>query len=245
MFSKDALLLIGHGSSTLPGAARLLLAHAEEIRQSGRFGEVAVGMLRGEPGLAAAYDSLTARTVHIVPFFLEDGYFTRITIPDLLLPRVAGGRFLRFCKPIGSHDSLAGLMEARIIRYCEMYGIDAKTLSILLVGHGSSKKPGRALALKRHAERLEATGHFGWVRVAHLEEPPMVPETLAGARGYVVAVIGYFANEGTHATEDLPRMIAAEREQRGMSWPPVHDLGIIGTDEALPRLIIDQVTRLI
>ena len=40
MFSRDALLLIGHGSTSVPDAARPLLTHADAIRETNRFGEV-------------------------------------------------------------------------------------------------------------------------------------------------------------------------------------------------------------
>jgi len=137
------------------------------------------------------------------------------------------------------------MMEARLTRYCETYGVSSLSLSVLLVGHGSSRNPGRARALKRHAQRLEAGRLFASVRVAHLEEVPLVPDVLAGNRGQPVAVIGYLANDGVHATRDLPGLIAEEREKRGTAWPPVHDLGSIGTDETLPRMMLDQVTTLV
>lgn len=242
MFRRDALLLVGHGSTALPGAARPLLAHAEVIRKSGRFAEVKVGMLLGEPGLASVAATLTAPTVHVVPFFLDDGYFTRFTIPDVLLPLASESRIIRLCQPVGSHAGIAPLLETRLLRHCELFGIEPKSLSVLLVGHGSAQNPGRARSLRQHATTLETGGLFGWVRIAYLEEPPFVADALASARGHVVAVIGYLANEGMHSTRDLPSLIAAERDQRGTHWPPVHDLGSIGTDEAMPQLIMDQVT---
>lgn len=244
MFSQDALLLVGHGSSTVPDAARPLMAHAEVIRASGRFAQVAVGLLRGQPDAASALDSLTAPIVHVVPFFLEDGYFTRITIPDLLLPRVTGSRVLRFCRPVGTNEGIVTLLDARLRRHCEMFGIAPKSLSVLLAGHGSSKNPGRARFLRQHATRLEALGRYGWVRIAHLEEPPLISETLASTRGHIVGVLGYLANDGVHASQDLPALIAAERGARGANWPPVHDLGAIGGDAVMPDLIMRQVTAL-
>jgi sirohydrochlorin cobaltochelatase len=240
VFPRDALLLIGHGSTSVPDAARPLLGHAEVIRESGRFGEVKVGMLLGEPNASAVVGALTAAVVQVVPFFLEDGYFTRIAIPDLLLPIASASRMVRFCQPIGSHDGIATLLESRVVRYCEIFGADPKSLSVLLVGHGSARNPGRARTLRRHAATIETAGRFGWVRVAYLEEPPFVAEALASARGHVVTVVGYLANTGAHATKDLPSLIAAERAQRGTHWPPVHDLGPIGTDAAMPRLIMEQ-----
>jgi sirohydrochlorin cobaltochelatase len=242
VFSRDALLLIGHGSTLMSDAARPLLAHADVIRQTGEFGEVKVGVLLGEPNAALAFASITSPMVHVVPYFLEDGYFTRIAIPGLLLPLASASHVIRFCPPVGLHEGIVTMLETRLVDHCEMFGTDPKSLSVLLVGHGSHREPGRARALRRHAVRLEAAGRFGWVRIAYLDEAPSVAETLATARGHVVAVIGYLLNEGTHATRDLPQLVSAERAQRGTTWPPVHDLGSIGSDEALPRLIMDQVS---
>jgi sirohydrochlorin cobaltochelatase len=242
VFTRDALLLIGHGSTTVIGAARPLLAHAKVIRDTRRFAEAAVGMVLGEPNASAAFSELTAPVVHVVPFFVEDGYFTRIAIPDLLLPLASGSRVIQFCQPIGSHDGVSALIESRLLRHCDLFGTRPASLSVLLVGHGSAQNPGRARALRRHAAALETKGRFGWIRTAYLEERPFAAEALASARGHVVAVVGFFVNEGTHATKDLPDLIATERNQRGTHWPPVHDLGTIGADEAMPRLIMDLVT---
>lgn len=241
MYSRDSLLLIGHGSTTQPGAARPLLAHADIVRESGRFGEVAVGMLHGEPSAGAAFDALKSSVVHVMPFFLEDGYFTRIAIPDLLLAQAGNGRVVRFCRPVGAHEAIADLFEARLSRHCDLFGTMPKSLAVILAAHGSARNPGRARALRRHAAKLEALDRYVTIRPAFLEESPTIAETLAGLRGHIVAVIGYFANEGAHATQDLPALISAERAARGTNWPPVHDLGNIGTDAEMPRLIIDQV----
>jgi sirohydrochlorin cobaltochelatase len=243
MFRRDALLLIGHGSATVPDAARPLHAHAETIRQSDRFAEVAIGMVTGQPDATGVFRDLTASLVHVFPFFFEDGYFSRIVIPDLLLPLASAARVVRFCRPIGFHPGIATLLQTRLSRHCELFGTDPKSLSVLLVGHGWAKSPGRSRALPKQAAALESTGRFGWVRVAYLSEPPFVADALAGSRGHIVAVIGCFTNEGTHATMDLPRLIAAERAARGAHWPPVHDLGTIGGDAAIAGLIMDLVTE--
>jgi sirohydrochlorin cobaltochelatase len=215
VFTQDALLLIGHGSSVLSDAARPLRIHADIIRATARFAEVSVGTLVGEPNAAAAFATLTAPVIHVVPFFLEDGYITRFAIPDLILPLASAKQVIRFCAPIGSHDGIADVLEAHLLRHCELFGTHPKSLSVLLVGHGSSRAPGRARALRRHASTLESRGRFGWVRVSLLEEAPFVADALASARGHVVAVVGYFANEGVHAMCDLPALIASNAARIG------------------------------
>jgi sirohydrochlorin cobaltochelatase len=241
VFTRDALLLIGHGSQRLPDAAGPLLAHGEVIRATARFAEVKVGMLFGEPKLSSVLATLSAPVIHVVPFFLNDGYFTRIVIPNLLLPLASASRVIRFSPPVGSHDGIASLIESRLMYHCDMHGTDPKSLSVLLVGHGSAQSPGRARTLLRHAGTLESGGRFGWVRVAYLEEPPFATEALASARGHVVAVVACLTNDGVHAARQLPCLIAAERDERGTHWPPVHDLGSVGADEVMPQLIMDQV----
>ena len=241
MFSRDALLLIGHGSNRLPDAARPVLAHADAIRRMNRFGEVAAGMLLGAPNAAEVFDSLTSSVVHVVPFFLEDGYFTRMAIPDLLLSRVSSSQVLRFCPPVGTYDGISDAMARRVLKHCELFGIAPGTLTVVLVGHGSAREPGRARALKHHTATLESSGVFGRVKAAFLEETPRVAAALAGSRGHPVAILGYLANEGSHAMHDLPCLIAEERQARGTVWPPVHDIGTIAADDIWPDLIVDRI----
>ena len=84
MLRDDALLLIGHGSASRPGAGRIAHRHAEALRARGIFAEVAVGFLNGAPSAGDALAGLTARVVHIVPLFMEAGYFTTVAVPRAL-----------------------------------------------------------------------------------------------------------------------------------------------------------------
>lgn len=93
----EALLLIGHGSARYADAGQVLEAQAEALRATGRFAEVGVGFLAGTPSPAEALASLSAATIHVVPFFMEDGYFTRVALPralGLAPPAAAGARVM-------------------------------------------------------------------------------------------------------------------------------------------------------
>ena len=213
-------------------------AHARVLRAQRRFADVSVGLLNGEPPAPEALAALSPHVVHVVPFFMEQGWFVREAIPRAL--RDGHGHELRYHRPVGVHPDLADLAAARVQRAC---GTDAARFAVLLVGHGSARAPGRPMALHRHVAALSVTGHFAQVRAAFLEEPPPVAEALHDWRAPPVAVVGWFAGEGGHVRQDLPALLSAEREARGDAGAPLLDLGVIGDDPAMPRIILDQVAR--
>jgi len=83
----NALILFSHGS-LLCGAGEALDAHAERLRQTGKWGMVAVGYMNySEPTFAEAVAECRARDaaqITVVPFFLVPGYFVTQTLPEHL-----------------------------------------------------------------------------------------------------------------------------------------------------------------
>jgi sirohydrochlorin cobaltochelatase len=232
---EEALLLIGHGAARFADAGRILRAHADALRNGGHFAEVAVGWLNDSPAAADALAGLTARVVHVVPFFMEHGWFVREAIPAAL--GAGDGHLLRYHPPVGVHPRMAEVAAARVVRAC---AADAARFSVLLVGHGSAHAPGRPMALHQHACALATEVRFARVRAAFLAEAPFVADALADWRQEAVAVVGFFAGEGGHAQDDLPRALATERALRGDAGAPVLDLGLIADDPAMPGIILAQ-----
>jgi sirohydrochlorin ferrochelatase len=232
----DALLLVAHGSTHVADAGRLVQAHADTLRARRRFAAVSAGLLNGTPSAVAALGMLAPRVVHVVPFFMEQGWFVREAIPRALGD--ACGHLLRFHDPVGMHAGLAKLAAARVLRAC---GADAGRFAVLLVGHGSARAPGRPMALHRHVAALSATGLFADVGAAFLEEPPLVADALRAWRDRPVAVVGWFAGEGHHVRNDLPAALAAEHAAGGDAGVPLLDLGIIADDPAMPTIILDTI----
>lgn len=213
-------------------------AHADALRAQRRFAAVAVGLLNGTPSAADALADLAPRVVHVVPFFMELGWFVREAIPHALGD--GRGHALRYHAPVGVHRDMAALAAKRVLRVC---GSAAPRFAVLLVGHGSARAPGRPMALHRHVEALSATGQVGQVRAAFLEEPPLLADALREWRGSPVAVVGFFAGEGGHVRDDLPALLAAEHAARGIAGAPLLDLGVIADDPAMPQIILDQVAQ--
>jgi sirohydrochlorin cobaltochelatase len=246
--TQDVLLLIGHGSARYPDAGSAMHRHATELRR--HFAQVEVGLLNGSPSVA---DALTligagqigmrqieaaasrAPIVRVVPFFMEDGYFSRVAVP-----RALAGTPALLCPPIGIHDGIAGLVERQALAACDHMLVPSRSAAVLIVGHGSSSAPGRALALHRHASRVAATELFARVEAACLEEPPFVADALCGLRAHPVVVIGFFANRGGHVRDDVPRLVAAEREARGKTGLAVRLHGSVSDDPAMVEIILDQ-----
>jgi sirohydrochlorin ferrochelatase len=233
----DALLLIAHGARRHAGAARLVQVHAAALRDERHFAEVAVGLLDGTPSARDALEGLSSHIVHVVPFFMESGWFVQEAVPRAL--QAGQGHVLHYHQPVGLHPDLAGLAATRVRRRC---GHDSGRFSVLLAGHGSARAPGRSMTLHRHAETLSARRCFARVCAAFLEEPPFIADTLYSWRTMPVAVVGFFAGEGGHVRDDVPALLGAERAARGSAGAPLLDLGVIADDPEMPRIILDQVS---
>ncbi len=245
MPADEALLLIGHGSARYPDAGAALHHHAGVLRQRGAFAQVEVGLLNGVPAVAEALSKVVGRAARIVPFFMEDGYFSRVTIPRAIeavlkqaassdRPRVSVG------PPIGIHPEMAGIIERQARQTCCRVALAVNRAGVLVVGHGSATAPGRALALHRHAAILAAKSVFAEVRTACLEEPPFVADVLASLRMHPTIVVGFFANLGGHVRDDLPGLISAEGVARGCRGPEVVCDGSVAFSDAMVRIIMDQ-----
>jgi sirohydrochlorin cobaltochelatase len=236
MSANDALLLIGHGSARYPDAAAALQRHAAMLRAGSCFAQIEVGLLNGAPPVQEALARIDTAVIRVVPFFMEDGYFTRVAIPRATQHDAR----TRVCPPVGTHDAISDIIADRAEQACAATGARPADAAVLLVGHGSASAPGRALALHRHASRIAAAARFARFEAACLEEPPFLADALAGLRDYPVMVIGFFANAGTHSRDDVPTAVANERSARGSRGRNVHFHGVLTDDPAMTRIILDQ-----
>ena len=235
MSANNALLLIGHGSVRYPDAGSAMRRHAERLRATGRFAQVEVAVLNGAPSVADALARIRVPTIRVVPFFMEDGYFSRVAVP-----RALGDRPVTLCVAVGVHDGMAGLIEHQALAACAVLGVASHAVAVLVVGHGSSTAPGRMLALHRHTPRVAATELFARVEAACLEEAPFVADALVGLRAHPVVVIGFFAGAGGHVRDDVPALIAAEQAARGEAGPAVLFHGAVTEDPMMVEIILDQ-----
>lgn len=249
---NDALLLIGHGSGRYPDAADPMRQHATMLRRRGWSVEIAV--LNGSPTVADAFARLGAATVRVIPFFMEDGYFSKVAVPRSVQPVMAGtdaasahsaSATILFAPPVGLHDDIAAIIERQALAGCAELGVAPDIAAVVVIGHGSSSAPGRALALHRHCSRVAATATFARVQAACLEEAPFVADVLRGLPSHPVVVVGFFANQAGHVLDDIPALLAAEQAARrdardGGAGFPVRFQACVTDDPAMADIILAQ-----
>jgi sirohydrochlorin cobaltochelatase len=229
--------LIGHGSARSRAPAAALARHAGMLRDTGLFSDVVSATLYGRPRPNSALARMTGAEVHVVPLFMADGYFANEAIPPVLgLDRRDRGRLFHLHPPLGIYPGLTRLIVERALERAASEKIAPKKAMLLLVGHGSPKDAASRRATEGHAARARLLGAFREVRTAYLEEVPFLDDVLATLSGPTI-VCGLFAAAGRHAGYDVPRII------RRRGTPDVHYLGAIGADPAIPKLVVEIVTR--
>lgn len=195
---------------------------------------VHAGFLNAAPTLAEAAAAAGGAPLIVLPMFMTDGYLARRAVPRAL------GRPARLLTPFGLLPGLPGLIHARARELCEEQGMAPARATLLLVGHGSRQGGGAPrAAVVDQAEQVARAGGFAAVEIAFLEEPPGLDAQLRRCAGDLV-VAGFFATPGAHASEDVPRLLAADPRAaaRRVAWT-----GAIGACAGAVGLLIDALAR--
>lgn len=232
---RAALVLVAHGAGGGGNAA--LKRHVEALGRRRLFAEVTGAALAGGPDPDEALARLTPPEIYVVPFFMTDGTAVRDILPRRLgldgpVTERNGQRFV-LSEPVGLNARLAELVVRRAQALASEHAIAPGETTLLLVGHGSTRNPASRQTTEAHAARARNEDVFATVAAAFLDEPPTLTETVAALQGPAVAV-GLFTEDGLHASQDIPPILARRR-------PAVPYLGAIGPDPEMADLIIDQV----
>ena len=254
---EAALVIAGHGSTKNPDSRVPTLEHAETLRRRGIFAEVVTCFWMHPPSFREVLDLVKSRVVYIVPNFISEGYFTRTVIPREmgLAGRVTtrDGKTINYCDPAGSHPHMTELLmqEARAVAA----GVASSETALILVGHGTGRDANSATAARVQAERISATGCYGEVLAAYLEEPPRIAEWHKLTSKPNVVVVPFFLSDGLHSHQDIPVMLglrdvpdeAGSRSQSFRGNPQelrgrrLYYGAAIGTDPGFAEILLDQV----
>ena len=242
--TRPSVMIIAHGSSVSDGAQEAAMQHALTLQQSNRYGHVDVCFLVRDH----ATPNLPKGEVFLLPFFMSNGYFVTRRIPDLFGLneglRICADRQLYQCDALGLDPELAGIISSMARDVCTEQGYAPADIHLVLVAHGSEKSRASAEATYLQQKTVESRKEFGKVSVAFLNEAPFLDKWLYDQpeEGSPLVLVGLFAAEGPHATEDVPGAIAKWRKMTG-SKLPAHYAGAVGTRPEIVKLIQHSISR--
>lgn len=237
-------MIIAHGSSVSDGAHEAAMQHALTLQQSNRYGHVDVCFLVRDH----TPPDLPKGEVFLLPFFMSNGYFVTRRIPDLFElkegQRICSDRQLYQCDALGIDPELAEIISSMAQDSCVEQGYKPADVHLVLVAHGSEKSRASAEATYLQQIAVESRQEFGRVSVAFLNEAPFLEKWLLdqSGEGGPLVLVGLFAAEGPHATEDVPGAIAKWREVTGSKLPALY-AGAVGTRPEIVKLIQHSISR--
>jgi sirohydrochlorin cobaltochelatase len=210
--ARPGILLVAHGSTRSGASAEPVLDLARALRARG-FPEVRTAFWKEEPFLHQALETTRASIVVVLPVFLAEGYFSRAVVPRELgleygWNRV-GGRAVRLLPPLGTLPEMADLVAARA-REAAPPGTPLASALLVVMGHGTARDPGSAGAVMTVCARLSATGEFGRVAPAFIDQDPRVVDALAAAREPLVLLVPFLVAAGWHGGTTVPRELGLE-----------------------------------
>ena len=270
-FADAALVLIGHGSSVNDGSAAPVYQHAAELRRRKIFAEVREGFWKQEPKLTEIAVMVTQARVFFAPLFISEGYFSEEVIPRALGFREKGtsewsrvrssdGRKLYYCRPIGTHDRMTGVLLARAREVAEKFPFPRapkpRETTLFIAGHGTEQNENSRKAVERQAELIRKIDLYADVRPVFMEETPRIAESYALAHTKNMIVVPFFMSDGMHVQEDIPallgepkRVIQQRLEKGQPPWrSPTERNGklvwysrAVGTEPGLAEVILERV----
>jgi sirohydrochlorin cobaltochelatase len=111
---ETALIIIGHGTSRSRTSGDTVYQLVETLRARDRFARVECGFLDEAPTISEVLETVTARNVVLVPFFMAEGWHAGATIPaDLELTGEQtrrGEQTIWYAPPVGTLPDVADLV---------------------------------------------------------------------------------------------------------------------------------------
>src|SRR5262245_3952089 len=134
------LLLAAHGERRTgddnAGVERL----AKSLAAKGVAAEIGFGFIKGSPTVDGAIDALSSRDVLVYPFFLSDGYFTRVALSRLVeqAKRRDATRTISILPPVGLEPALVDVIADEAVAAARCFSNLPVQASIVLLAHGST-----------------------------------------------------------------------------------------------------------
>jgi len=205
--ATTALLIAAHGERQ-PGAGNdSVMRIARAIRAREIVSEIAVGFINGVPTIGDALGGVEARKFIVYPLFASNGYFTRDRLVQLIDEASGVTREIEILPPLGLDPGLPALVIDHIDRVALENGLVTKSLTAILLAHGSRRDPASREATEGIAREIDKREACRDVAIAFLEERPSLEEAVRLIEGPTI-VVGMFSGDGVHGARDAPQLVA-------------------------------------
>ena len=227
-FSDAALAVLGHGTMENENSAAPVFQHAAELRRRKIFAEVREAFWKQEPQIKKILAKISAPRIFIAPLFISEGYFASQVIPKELgfnfpdsLKLKTESSEIFYCKPIGSHDSMAKVILSRAEEIVKKFPFPRlprnSDTTLFIAGHGTEKNENSRKAVERQVELIGAQKIYAEVHAIFLEESPRIADCFQIAQTKNLVVVPFFISDGLHTQEDIPVLLGGSKrivEQR-------------------------------
>jgi sirohydrochlorin ferrochelatase len=217
-------LIAAHGQPSDPGPAGAALERLSARVEALLPGWSVAAATLAEPG--AMSQAVAGRPGGLVfPMFMAGGWFTKVQIPQRLAEAGAtvGAGGWTVLEPFGCDPAVHEL--------CVSLVREAEADQVILAAHGSFKSQVPS-DIARHVAGRIATETGADVMAGFIDQAPQL-STLTERGG---VCLPFFAAEGGHVSEDIPKALA-EAGFRGRLLPPV------GLDGRVPGIIAAAIAR--
>ncbi len=210
---SQALILAAHGSTHEPSVNIRIQTLVEHIGSRSDFYEVIAAFHQGEPRFCEALNHVESDQICVVPLMTSEGYYAtqQLSAALALNPRFEKVNLWQ-TRPVGTHPALGVTIAHRVKQLASKYDIDMTSLSIVLVGHGTSRHTASRQATQSIVEAVKQRLSIAQVFSAFIDDQPPIESILHRAVHQSVIVIPFLMGGGTHAVHDLPRRLGLSLE---------------------------------
>ena len=269
-FSDAALVLLGHGTTKNASSGAPVFQLAAELRRRRVFAQVREAFWKQAPRAQEVLSQLTQLRIFIAPLFISEGHFSENVIPRALgfsfnasvgaRVRKEGAREFFYCRPVGSHPGMTGVLLARARGVIEQFPFPRAPreadITLFIAGHGTERNENSRAVIERQADLVRGQNAYAAVHAVFLEEEPRIPACYQLAHTRNIVVVPFFISEGLHVREDLPvllgepKRLMRERLQKGQpTWRnPTEKHGklvwlasSVGSDPLLAEAVLERV----
>lgn len=182
--------------------------------------------------LETALDGLDAPLVY--PFFMADGWFTRINLPQRLMRAGAGSA--RCLAAFGTDPVLPALLSRAALDGAAVAGLRPQDTALLLAAHGSRRCQGSDATTWAAVRRLQTLTPFRTVTAGFVEQAPDLDDA---ARDLGPALcLPFFSLQAGHVLDDVPLAL----EAAGFAGPLLPPIGL---HSSVPGLIAMALAKAI